>query len=65
MALMSEKINLFWENFSSTVSGSFQRLKNDEDFCDVALACNSNEEREFNSNEDEDDIEPCVIKAHK
>ena len=48
-------INLHWQNFSSTISGSFQNFRSNSLLFDVTLACSSN------INEDK----PVFIKAHK
>ena len=53
-AVATEHINLNWQNFSSTVSGSFQKLRNASELFDVTLACNN-----FG------DDQPRLIKAHK
>ena len=37
----TNKFRLRWDNFSQSVVSSFRRLKEEEDFVDVTLACNS------------------------
>ena len=37
----TNKFRLRWDNFSQSVASSFRRLKEEEDFVDVTLACNS------------------------
>ena len=39
--LATNKFRLRWDNFSQSVVSSFRRLKEEEDFVDVTLACNS------------------------
>ena len=35
----SEKFNLKWNDFESSISGSFRDIKDERDFQDVTLAC--------------------------
>ena len=49
----TEQINLHWKDFASTVSTSFQWLRNNHDLFDVTLACYANDNQTF------------FIKAHK
>ena len=37
-----ENFCLKWSDFESNISKAFSELKNDEDFCDVTLACDGN-----------------------
>ena len=53
-AVATEQINLNWQNFSSTVSGSFQKLRNNSELFDITLAACT-----FNMDQ------PTYIKAHK
>ena len=44
MATMdSEKFNLKWNDFESSISGSFREIKEEKDFMDVTLACEENQ----------------------
>ena len=52
-AVATEQVNLHWQHFSSTVSGYFQKLRNNSDLFDVTLACSSQMDG------------PSLIKAHK
>lgn len=62
MALAAtQKVNLNWANFASAVSNSFRNLRNEEDFCDVTLACNPEDDNGQFIN----DPDPVFIKAHK
>ena len=52
-AVATEQVNLHWQHFSSTVSGYFQKLRDNSDLFDVTLACSSLMDG------------PSLIKAHK
>ena len=39
----SEKFNLKWNDFESSISGSFRDIKEEKDFMDVTLACEENQ----------------------
>ena len=52
-AMATEEVNLHWQHFSSTVSGYFEKLRNNSDLFDVTLACSSPMDG------------PLLIKAHK
>ena len=39
----SDNYCLRWNDFESNISAAFRDLRNDDDFCDVTLACNADE----------------------
>ena len=49
MKSTTKKCSLIWKDFQETVSESFNNLRKDQDFCDVTLVCDDNQQ----------------IKAHK
>ena len=42
--MSSEKFSLKWNDFEKNISGAFRELKDDADFFDVTLACDSEEQ---------------------
>ena len=48
-----DRIKLEWQNFSSTLSSSFLKMRNNSELFDVTLACASNTDK------------PSLIKAHR
>jgi len=42
-SINSEKFNLKWNDFESSISGSFRDIKEEKDFMDVTLACEENQ----------------------
>ena len=44
LKMSAEKFCLKWNDFEKNISGSFRELKDDEDFFDVTLTCDSDKE---------------------
>ena len=42
--MSAEKFCLKWNDFEKNISGSFRELKDDEDFFDVTLTCDSDKQ---------------------
>ena len=58
-AVLSEKINLSWRNHSSSMFGSFKRLREDGELFDLTLACHKSD------SDSDSDSDVVFIPAHK